>query len=141
MWHKFRNWIASLRTYNVMSPDLCMRRRVNRMLAQRPLLTEADWFEVCCKPLGISYSIAAFLYKHLPQYSGLDIGRVGLSDRLEADLHWTQVCWFDWQITLCQDFDQVFAVDISEVFDECQITTIEDLLIFLDQQCRQDVVG
>lgn len=139
MWQKFRNWIASVRTYDLMSPELQIRREVNQMLSQRPFLAEAEWFEACCKPLGIAYPIAAFLYNHLPQYSGLDVGRMSLSDQLERDLCWTQVCWFDWEMSLCDDFHEAFAVDISDIFSECQISTIEDLLIFLDHQCRQGI--
>jgi len=44
------------------------------------------------------------------------------------------VCWFDWELTLCDDFCQCFAVDLSECFDTQILDTIDELVRFLDYQ-------
>jgi len=117
-----------------MSPDLQVRRRVRQQLDQRPRLTEQEWIEQCCQPNGISSPIAAFAYTYLQRYSGLEMGRVQLTDRLETDLHWTQICWFDWTFTLCQDFWQTFAIDLEESLHESEFHTVGDLLSFLNDR-------
>lgn len=132
MWHRLKNLFSSLWTYEALSPDLKLRRRVNRALRHRPNLSADDWFESFCKKQGVTYPIATFAYTHLEQYSGLEFGRTLPSDRLNEDLHWTQVCWFDWQFSLCDDFWQAFAVDISVYLDELDLSTVEDLIIFLN---------
>ncbi len=114
-----------------MSPDLQVRRRVRQQLDQRPYLIEQEWIEQYCQPEGIAVPIALFAYTHLQQYSGLEIGRVRLTDRLEADLHWSQICWFDWMFTLSQDFWQSFAIDIEELLHDSDFDTVGDLLSFL----------
>lgn len=139
MWQRFNNLISSLQTYDALSPDLKLRHQVNRALRQRPVLSLDEWFELVAAPAGISYSVAAFTYEHLARYSGLEMGRVLPSDRLNEDLFWTQVCWFDWEFTLCQDFCQQFGGDFDELSDclnarleTATLTTIQDLLALLD---------
>lgn len=115
-----------------MSPDLQVRRRVRQQLDQRPHLSEQEWSEQCCQPQGIAAPIAHFAYTHLQRYSGLEIGRVQLTDRLEADLRWSQICWFDWMFTLSHDFAEIFAVEIEESLPSAEFQTIGDLLSFLN---------
>jgi hypothetical protein len=137
MWHRFKNLVFSLKTYDALSPDLKMRQQVNRMLRQRPALNLEQWFESFYQPLGITYAVADFAYGHLAQYSGLEVGCLLPSDRLEDDLHWTQVCWFDWQLNLYDDFWQRFEVDISDCFDESALLTVKDLMAFLNDCSAQ----
>ncbi|MBF2051783.1 MAG: hypothetical protein EDM05_047600 [Leptolyngbya sp. IPPAS B-1204] len=132
MWHRFKNLVVSLKTYDALSPDLKVRRQVNRMLRQRPLLSLNQWFQSFYQPLGITYTVTDFAYVHLARYSGLELGRVLPTDRLDEDLHWTQVCWFDWQLNLYDDFWQQFGVDISDCWDESALLTIKDLMAFLN---------
>ena len=134
MWHRFKNVFYSLKTYDALSPDLKIRRQVNRLLQQRPALDCQQWFQTFYQPQGITYAVASFAYLHLAQYSGLEFGRVLPSDRLDEDLRWTQVCWFDWQCQLCEDFWQRFEVDISDRLDESMLPTVIDLISFLHQQ-------
>jgi hypothetical protein len=138
MWHRFKNLVISLKTYNALSPDLKVRRQVNQMLRQRPVMSCDQWFESFYQPQGILYSVASFAYKRLPNYSGLEFGRVLPTDRLNEDLHWTQVCWFDWELNLYDDFGQTFGVDISGCLDEFNLETVKDLLLFLNQCSGQD---
>ncbi|MBI4785134.1 MAG: hypothetical protein HY785_28085 [Oscillatoriophycideae cyanobacterium NC_groundwater_1537_Pr4_S-0.65um_50_18] len=133
MWHRLKNYLSSLWTYNVLSPDLRVRRRVKRSLHHRPALTPDEWFTVHYKQQDIAPVIAAFAYEHLEQYSGLTIGKVLPSDRLEEDLHWTQICWFDWELSLCEDFYDCFEVDISDRLDVSCLSTLQDLMDFLNQ--------
>jgi hypothetical protein len=133
MWHRFKNLVFSLKAYDAMSPDLQRRRQVNRLLQQRPALDLQQWFAGFDQLQGIAYPIAAFAYEHLARYSGLEFARILPHDRLEQDLFWTQVCWFDWQLQLYDDFWQQFGVDLSDEWDESTLLTVQDLLVFLNQ--------
>jgi hypothetical protein len=79
-------------------------------------------------------SVLAFVYTKLPDYSGLQVGRLRPHDRLIADLQLPLVCWFDWPHQLCDDFYESFQVDLSEEFDESILETVEDLVIFLHRK-------
>lgn len=132
MWHRFKNFVFSLKTYDTLSPDLKVRRQVNRALRQRPALEFEQWFQSFYQPRGITHAVATFAYRHLARYSGLEFNRVLPTDRLQEDLHWTQVCWFDWELHLYDDFWQQFGVDISEYLDEATMLTVIDLMAFLN---------
>lgn len=75
-----------------------------------------------------------FAFHRLEAYSGLTVGRIKPSDRLLEDLHFPAVCWFDWGITLCDDFYATFGIDMLDHFDETQFCTCADLITFLHQQ-------
>ena len=55
-------------------------------------------------------------------------------DRLEEDLCWTEVCWFDWETRLCEDFWHCFGTDISDRLEEFAPSTVSDLICFLNCQ-------
>ncbi len=131
MWNPFSNFLASLQTYGDLSPDLKLRRQVNRKLRQRPALTLETWFEAYYQPQGVSLAIAQFAYGRLAAYSGLELSRSLPDDRL-ADLNWAQVCWFDWELRLYEDFWQQFKIDLSEDFDPTKLATVKDLIISLN---------
>lgn len=133
MWHRFKNLIFSLKTYDALSPDLELRRQINRSLRQRPALTVEQWFHSFYQPQGITYAVTTFAYEHLAQYSGLEFSRILPSDRLIEDLSWPQICWFDWEHNLYDDFWQQFGTDISDCFDESLLVTVKDVLLFLNQ--------
>jgi hypothetical protein len=136
MWHRFKNLVISLKTYDALSPDLRIRRQVNQSLQRRPRMDCTQWFESFYQSQGVLYSVADFAYQHLANYSGLEFGRVLPTDRLHEDLHWTQVCWFDWETSLSDDFWQQFGVDISGCLDEPNFHTVKDLLLFLNQYIK-----
>jgi len=132
MWNRFNNLFASLQTHGDLSPDLNLRWQVNRELRQRPTLTLDSWFASFYRPHGVSYAIASFAYERLADYSGLEFGRVLPEDRLDEDLYWAQICWFDWDLQLYNDFSQQFGVDISDCFDVATLSTVQDLIILLN---------
>lgn len=134
MWQKLKNLYLSATTYSALGPDSGMRRRVNRSLRHRPFLNDLEWFHTFFQAEGTHQAIALFAYTHLHRYSGIPMGRVVPADRLEEDLHWTDVCWFDWEMSLCDDFWQVFHVDISDRLMGSSFSTVEGLIVFLDQQ-------
>ncbi len=134
MWRLLKNFFNSLRTYPDLSPDLRIRQRVNRRLSDRPRLNPEDWYQKFWQSLDITRQVSDFVYCHLPQYSGLDCGRIYPSDRLQADLSLSLVCWFDWQQSLRQDFFTQFQIDLGEETDLETLTTIEDFIVFLDRQ-------
>ena len=133
MWHRLKNLFFSLNTYKTLSPDFKVRQQVNRALSNRPALSSDQWFETFYRSQGVAYTVVSFAYRHLQAYSGLEIGRVCPTDRLDADLHWTEVCWFDWEAQLCHDVQQQFNIDISDCLDDFQEFTIGELVAFLDQ--------
>jgi hypothetical protein len=139
MWQRFKNLVFSLKTYDDLSPDLKVRQQVNRLLRQRPALSLEQWFETFYQPQGIAYPVVSFVYEHFACYSGLEFARVLPSDQLEDDLHWTEVCWFDWQLSFYADFQQQFDLDISECWDDSELLTVEDVLLFLNDQAAKEL--
>jgi hypothetical protein len=134
MWHLLKNFFYSLKTYPDISPDLRMRRRVNQMLSDRPRLNPDDWHQMFWQSLNITQALSHFVYQSLSTYSGLDCGRMRPGDRLQADLHLSLVCWFDWQESLRQDFFTQFEIDLDEDTNLETLATVEDFMIFLDRQ-------
>lgn len=132
-WQRIRQLWLAVWNYSTLSPSLRLRRQVNQYLVSRPAMTLDEWHDRFWQPRQVSRDVIAFVYDRLPIYSGLMIDRVIPSDRLESDLHMTLVCWFDWQIQLCDDFCAQFGVDISSCLDQ-SFSTIEDLVMFLQGQ-------
>lgn len=139
MWHRLRNWFYSLRSYAALRPDLAVRRRVVRSLQQRPSLSPQEWFHTYGKSLGIAEAVVTFADQQLAQYSGLPFGKLLPGDRLEADLHWTQVCWFDWELSLYEDVQQAFEVFPEGDLEELLEGTLGDLLVWLTQQVPSEL--
>lgn len=134
MWRRLKNFVFSFRTYGELSPDVRVRRRVGRFLRDRPVLSADEWFEVFWQPRNISKSVADFVYTHMQSYSGLDFARVRPTDQLDKDLSLTLVCWFDWELSLCEDFLNCFGVNLCDRFDAHTLNTVEDLVVFLNRQ-------
>jgi hypothetical protein len=134
MWHRLRNWFYSLRSYTALRPDLAVRRRVVRSLQHRPSLSPQEWFYTHGKSLGISEAIVNFADQQFEHYSGLPFGKLLPGDRLEADLHWTQVCWFDWDLSLYDDMARAFDVFPEGDVEEILGGTLGDVLVWLTQQ-------
>jgi hypothetical protein len=134
MWRKLDNFLLSINTYDDLSPDLGIRQQVKQYLINRSALSLEQWFHCYGKAVGISQAVVQFAYLYLEQYSGLPFARVLPNDRLEEDLHWTEVCWFDWEVRLCEDFWQHFEIDLSDRLEEFVPFTIAELILFLEQQ-------
>ncbi len=94
-----------------------------------------QWYQTFWQPLEVSNEVAEFVYQQMEAYSGLTFAYVLPSDRLTEDLSLPLVCWFDWESTLCDDFYDRFRVDISS-FSVCDLATIQEFVIFLNQQSR-----
>ncbi len=134
MWRRLQNIFYSLRTYADLSPDIQTRQRINRFLRSRSPLSAEEWFEQFWSDRKIFKQVADFVYTHMSNYSGLEFSRVRPEDRLKEDLQFPLVCWFDWQLSLCEDFFQSFGVDMSDRFDPETLSTIEDLVTYLNHQ-------
>ena len=136
MWRQLKNLVMHLQTYPALSPDLGERQVVNRHLKTRPPLSAQEWYIRYWTPPAVprpmSSSVIEFAYKHLKTYSGLDSGRLQPQDRLVEDLQFPLVCWFDWGLTLCDDFYEQFGIDLTETFDETQFRTLADLIAYLE---------
>ncbi len=139
MWQAFTNIVQSLQTYADLRPDATIRRQVNRRLRQtRPALAIADWIATFDLALGMTVlpALGEFLFEALGHHSGLEVSRLRPSDRLIEDLHLPLVCWFDWPHQFCEDFLAAFQVDLSDEFDEANFKTLQDLVVFLQEQLR-----
>jgi hypothetical protein len=138
MWQPLRNFVGSIQTYGLLSPDLETRKQVNQWLGSRPCLSSDEWFRYHWMPPMVAQEFSKplidFIYDRLADYSGLTVGCIVPSDRLLEDLQFPAVCWFDWGITLCGDFYATFSIDITDHFDETQLLTCADLALFLNQQ-------
>ncbi|MGF1566969.1 MAG: hypothetical protein ACFCVD_02645 [Nodosilinea sp.] len=138
MWQPLKNFVDSLTTYGLLSPDLAAQARVNRWLKSRPYLNHSEWYGQYWMPPAVAAALpqplVEFVYVRLQVYSGLEMGRVLPSDRLMEDLQFPAVCWFNWGQTLCEDFQATFGLDIADQFDETQFVTCADLMTFLGQQ-------
>ncbi|MGB3790043.1 MAG: hypothetical protein WA949_18680 [Phormidesmis sp.] len=148
------NWLSSVSTYADMSPDLAIRAQVNlRMKAHaRSALSVSDWCQLFLSQKAVASTSAfsrfafdssdtrrvlCFVYQRFSRYSGIDFSRVRPEDRLDDDLHFSLVCWFDWTITFCEDFFEQFDLDLSDCFDEDEFNTIGELVMFLVQVNNQ----
>ncbi len=129
------NWFSSVSTYAEMSPDLTIRKQVNQQMQGRTqrVLGAVAWGKLFCRS-DRAYPLLSFIYQRFGLYSGLEFGRVRPGDRLNDDLHFPLVCWFDWTTTFCEDFFQRFGVDLSDRFDEATFDTIDELIDFLIEQ-------
>lgn len=140
--HEVKNRWMALRAYSDMSPDLTLRRQINRMLCQRPAHSMDEWYQRFWRPLGIRPDVVKFVYDALTQCSGLDVGRLLPSDRMVADLQLSLICWFDWELAYMEAFWQRFdpsglildAVDEAEQgCDPTTFETLHDWIVFLNQ--------
>ena len=140
--HEIRNRWQALTAYSDMSPDLKLRRRVNRSLLDRPEYAVNEWHQRFWRPLGIRFEVVEFVYRSLAESSGLAVGRLVPSDRMVTDLQLPLICWFDWEMTCMEAFWQQFdptgiAMRDSDMNDDsCDPTTFEtlnDWMIFLNQ--------
>ncbi|MDX2231346.1 MAG: hypothetical protein NW220_17045 [Leptolyngbyaceae cyanobacterium bins.349] len=111
-----------------------LRRRVNKVLRSRTNLSATEWYQTHWQPLAIPRSISDFVYTQMQTYSGLEIGRIQPSDRLEEDLHLTLICWFDWELMFCENFLNSFEIDLTTQFNPDTLDTVQDLLLFLNHQ-------
>jgi hypothetical protein len=75
----------------------------------------------------------AFVYDHLEAASGLPWLQVMPCDRLIEDLQLTLVCWDNWEFDLCDAVYQRFGADISDRFNPSTLSTVEDLILGLNQ--------
>lgn len=117
-----------------MSPDLALRKRINQTLRDRPCQTADEWYNLFWQPLGVSQEVSTFVYQQMEEHSGLHFANVLPSDRLTEDLHLSLVCWFDWELSFCEAFGCQFGIDVSQEFDLCHFSTLQELVVFLHQQ-------
>lgn len=134
MWRSLKNFLYSFWTYADLSPDIKLRRRVNKTLRHRPNLSATEWYETYWQSLDITRPISDFVYTQMQSYSGIVFGRVRPSDRLNEDLHLSLVCWFDWESFFCDHFLNSFGVDLLLDFNPDEFSTVQDLVLFLNQQ-------
>jgi hypothetical protein len=138
IWRPLNNLVKSLKTYHILSPDPRARQEVNQWLAARPCLNGYEWYLTHWTPPAVPQylpqPLIEFVYDRLQRYSGLQVGRIHPKDRLVDDLRFPAVCWFDWGLCLCDDFQATFGTDISDIFDESQLDTCADLINLLWRQ-------
>jgi hypothetical protein len=134
MWRRFTNFVLGLKTYSDLSPNLGLRRRINQTLRSRSSRSLEESYTTFWKPLAVSKELIAFIYEHLEISSGLQFARILPRDRLTEDLKLTEICWADWEFNLCSEFYDRFGIDICDRFDFQNLVTVEDLVVFLNQQ-------
>lgn len=143
------NLLSSLEAYADMSPDLEVREQVGRwmQMRDRQSLSLIEWREVFANESatigkavedsateGVAESVLAFVYEFFCGYTGLAFSQVRPNDRLNRDLHFPLVCWFDWTLDFCDDFLARFDLDLSDCFDEAEFDTIGEMVEFLVAQ-------
>lgn len=134
MWRSLKNVLLSFRTYSDLSPDLRLRRRINRSLHPRPLLKSGEWHQTYWQPHDVSRALSDFIYYHLQEAAGIDIGRTQPSDRLTEDLCLPLICWFDWETSFSEAFLTQFGIDLPPDWAIPPQTTLKDWLLYLNQQ-------
>jgi hypothetical protein len=134
--NKLNNWRMTIAAYGDLSPDLGVRRRINQTLGNRPSRSISEWYGHFWESQGVAREVAEFVYQRVEQYSGLTFEKVLPSDRLCEDLKLPMVCWFDWELSLCDDFAQQLGIELEECFDLSEMTTVADLVRFFNQQFR-----
>lgn len=140
LYNRLYNGFMALRSYGELRPDLALRRRINRqVLASRPVRNWNEWYQKFWEPRGISREVATFIYRGLRKYSGLQAAQVLPSDRLTEDLKLPLICWFDWELSLCEDFQREFGCELEDYLDLTQFQTVADLMGFFNQQVLAQV--
>jgi len=134
MWSKVKQFWHGASTYCDLGPDLSLRQRINASLQTRSVMTAEQWHDEFWRDRQVSPDISQFVYATLTKAAGLEAGCVLPDDRLEQDLHLTLICWFDWHVVLCEDFLLSFGVDLSDRLQWSTLVTIEDFVLFLNQQ-------
>jgi hypothetical protein len=127
-----RNWFAAWRSYADLAPDLHQRRQIRQRLQTRAAMNTQEWFQIFWQPLAVHRSVADFVYLHLSQYSGLEFARIYPSDRLNEDLSFTLVCWFNWEEHLLADISAQFAIDLTQHFEASDHRTVEEFVVALN---------
>ena len=133
MWQRFKNTFFSFGSYADLSPNVQIRRQVHQWLCARPPLSLDEWYYAFWQPQGIAHSLVTFVHHQLREQSELDLTRTRPSDRLVDDLHLPLICWFDWEISLCEAFANQFGVELFDDFDMTHLHTLHDLVHFLHQ--------
>jgi hypothetical protein len=140
--HEVKNGWMALKAYPDMSPNLNLRRKINRKLLDRPAYSANEWHQRLWRPLGVRADVVEFVYQALTECSGLVAGRLLPGDRMVADLQLPLICWFDWEMTCMELFWQRFDPSGSRVeeLDETDLDsdpttfeTLEDWILFLNQ--------
>jgi hypothetical protein len=134
MWRWLRNFLYSFWTYADLSPDIQLRQRVTQVIRRRSNLSVTEWYQTHWQPLAIPRPISDFVYTQMQNYSGLEFGRIQPSDRLDDDLHLSLICWFDWELTFCESFLEMFEIDLTNQFNPDDFDTVQDLMLFLNKQ-------
>ena len=149
------NLLSSLEAYADMSPDLEVREQVSQWMRMRDRqpLSLIKWCEVFSNELvnigkavedsateGVTKSVLAFVYEFFSGYTGLAFSQVRPNDRLNRDLHFPLICWFDWTLDFCDDFLARFDLDLSDCFDEAEFDTVGEVVEFLVEQVIEATV-
>ena len=119
------------------SPRPGAREDVMRSMKLRPSYSKREWQDVIWKELPVSSEICDFLYDHLPNYLGLESGRLLTTDRLVEDLRLRDISWHDWEYELFGDFKERFQTDITHYKALSEVKTIGDLGVALDKVVRR----
>ena len=132
-----------------MSPDLDVRDEVNQWMnaRARQSLGVVEWCETFSSEFPTiaeatqaaatesdAKSVLVFVYEYFAEYTGIHFNQVRPNDRLDRDLNFPLICWFDWTLNFCDDFLNHFDLDLSDCFDETNFTTIGELVEFLVAQ-------
>ena len=141
MWRTLKNWFYSFWTYRDLGPDIVTRWEVNQRLRSQRRPSPLNQWAVIISQLSRqqgyqvppSTRLLQFTYTHLQKYSGIDFRYVRLHDRLQEDLRFALVCWFDWETQFCDDVYNELGIDISLTFDADDCETVGDLIKFLIQ--------
>jgi hypothetical protein len=135
------NWFMSLMSYTDLRPDMGLRRQINRqVLADRPQRSLSEWYRLFWEPQGVSREVADFVYGAIANYAGLKVAQVLPSDRLCEDLKLPLICWFDWELNLCEEFSHKLGVELEDYFDVTRFSTVADLVQFFDRQFAAQAV-
>jgi hypothetical protein len=134
--NKFKNWWMTIAAYGDLSPDRGIRRTINQTIDERPSRSIGEWYRQFCEPHGIAREVAEFIYDRVGRYSGLKFEKIVPSDRLAEDLKLPMVCWFDWELSLCDEFSQELGVEMADCFDMDELATIGDLMRFFNQRFK-----
>jgi len=134
MWRRLKNFLVGISTYADLSPDIRTKQQVRQFLRQRSALSLDDWYIEFWQAQSISFVVVEFFCIQLSEHTQLEITRMQPGDRLVADLRLPLICWFDWEITFAEAFQETFGVSLGDTFSFDDFETVQDLMLFLDCQ-------
>lgn len=119
-----------------MAPNPVFEELVREYLRERPSLLFIDWLRLHDSHVQALPDVARLLFDCLTVHFGIDAGKTRPMDRLEEDLHLSQLGWSDWDFEFRADFLRRFGIDLLDTTNAAVYCDVEGWLNHLCKLVR-----